>query len=175
MTTLSNRTARRKTIVSENEVALGAKKVWLMLLYRRFREEPLIMIEKIDHISIVTKDLDGMVSLFSRLFGFGVVDTFRVPEQGFRSTLIGKGDAFVELIEPLGPETPTAKFLGTKESVLHHFSLRVDSIDDESEALKSMGTRMVNDAPSKAKEGLRSNFLHPISTGGVLIELIERK
>ena len=133
------------------------------------------MIEKIDHISIVTKDLDGMVSLFSWLFGFGVKDTFRVPEQGFRSTLIGKRDAFVELIEPLGPDTPMARFLGTKESVLHHFSLLVDSIDDESEALKSLGTRMVSDTPSKVREGLRTNFLHPASTGGVLIELIERK
>jgi len=133
------------------------------------------MIEKIDHISIVTKDLDRMVSLFSRLFGFGVKDTFRVPEQGFRSTLIGKGGALVELIEPLGPDTPMAKFLGAKESVLHHFSLLVDSIDDESEALKAMGTRMVSDTPSKVREGLRTNFLHPASTGGVLIELIERK
>ena len=133
------------------------------------------MIERIDHISIVTKDLDGMVSLFSRLFGFEAMDTFLVPEQGFRSTLIGKGDAFVELIEPLGPDSPLARFLGTKESLLHHFSFRVDSIEDESEALKAMGTRMISDTPSKAKEGLRTNFLHPASTGGVLIELIERK
>ncbi len=139
------------------------------------KEERLIMTEKIDHISIVTKDLDGMVSLFSRLFGFEAEDTLRVPEQGFRSTLIRKGDAFVELVEPLGPDSPIARFLGTKESVLHHFSLLVDNIDNESEALKAMGTRMISDAPLQVTEGIRSNFLHPASTGGVLIELIERK
>jgi methylmalonyl-CoA/ethylmalonyl-CoA epimerase len=133
------------------------------------------MIEKVDHISLVTKDLDKTVALLSRLFGFGVVDTSVVPEQGFRSAFIGKGDAFVELIEPLGPDTPIGRFLGTKETALHHFSLRVDSIDDESEALRSMGTRMISDTPLKAGEGVRTNFLHPSSTGGVLIELIERK
>ncbi|MGA2109524.1 MAG: PAS domain S-box protein [Syntrophorhabdales bacterium] len=123
--------------------ALSAMNISIEILLRNgvqhdFREKRLRDVKNLIE-KIVTKDLDGMVSLSSRLFGFGVKDTFRVPEQGFRSTLIGKGDAFVELIEPLGPDTPMARFLGAKESVLHHFSLLVDSIDAESEALKSMG------------------------------------
>lgn len=133
------------------------------------------MRERIDHISVVTKDLDRMASLLSRLFGFAPMAAFEVPEQGFRSALIGKGEVFVELIEPLGPDSAMARFLGAKESALHHFSLLVDNIDDASHALKAAGARMVSDAPSEAAEGLRSNFLHPSSTGGILIELIERK
>jgi methylmalonyl-CoA epimerase len=132
------------------------------------------MIRKIDHVSIVSKDIEKMVSLFSRTFGFKVTETLEVPEQGFRSILISKEAVIIELVEPLNSESPMAKFLGTRESALHHFSLQVDSIIDDPAALKAEGIRMVSEKPLQATETARTNFVYPGSMGGILIELIER-
>jgi methylmalonyl-CoA/ethylmalonyl-CoA epimerase len=132
------------------------------------------MIRKIDHVSIVAKDIEKMVSLFSRTFGFEVAETLNVPEQGFRSILIRKEAVIIELVEPLNPESPMAKFLGNRESALHHFSLQVDNIVDDPASFKAQGIRMVSETPLKATETARTNFVHPGSMGGILIELIER-
>ena len=132
------------------------------------------MIRKIDHISIVSKDIDKMVSLFTTVFRFEVSETLTEPGQGFRSTLIRKEDAVIELIEPLNPGGPFSKFLGDRESALHHFSLQVDSIEKDPESLRAKGIRLVSEKPLQATETARTNFIHPGSMGGILIELIER-
>jgi len=132
------------------------------------------MIKKIDHIAIVGKSNEEMVSLFATLFGFKVAETLEVPEQGFRSTLISKEDATIELIEPIGSEGTITKFLQTRGGGLHHFSLLVDDIDQEVESLKANGVRLVSGKPMQATETSRVSFIHPSSTGGILVELIER-
>jgi methylmalonyl-CoA/ethylmalonyl-CoA epimerase len=133
-----------------------------------------MMIRKIDHVSIVARDIDKMTSLFATAFGFEVSETLTVPEQGFRSTLMHKEGVVIELVEPLDAESPMAKFLGNRESALHHFSLQVDSIEKEPESLKAKGIRMVSEKPFQPSEMARTNFIHPSSMGGILIELIER-
>ena len=132
------------------------------------------MIKRIDHVSIVTKDIDKTASLLAALFGFEAFETHTVPEQGFRSTLMRKDEVFIELVEPLDAESPMARFLGNRESALHHFSLRVNDIEKELESLKAKGIRLVSEKPSQVSETVSTNFIHPSSLGGVLVELIER-
>ncbi len=132
------------------------------------------MIRRIDHISIVAKDIDKMASRFASVFGFEVEENLQVPDQGFRSTLIRKEDVVIELVEPLAPESTFAKFLGDRQAALHHVSLQVDSIEKDPEDLRTKGIRLTSDKPLQASETARTNFIHPASMGGILIELIER-
>ncbi len=132
------------------------------------------MIRKIDHVSIVARDIEKMVSLFSRTFGFEVIETLEVPDQGFRSILVRKENVVIELVEPRAPESAFAKFLGDRQAALHHFSLRVDSIEKDPEELRGKGVRLTSDKPLQASETARTTFIHPASMGGILIELIER-
>lgn len=132
------------------------------------------MIKKINHVAIVGKSNEEMASLFTALFGFKVTEKLEAPEQGFKSTLISKEDATVELIEPIGSEGGIAKFLEKRGSGLHHVSFQVDDIDKEVELLKAKDVKLIGEKPQQPAEGIKVIFIHPGSTGGVLIELIER-
>ena len=132
------------------------------------------MIKKINHFAIVGKSNQEMGSLFANLFGFEVTEQLEVPEQGFKSTLISKGDATIELLEPIGSEGGIAKFLETRGGGLHHISLQVDDIDKEIEQLKAKGVKLLGDKPAQPSEDSRVIFIHPSSVGGILIELMER-
>jgi methylmalonyl-CoA epimerase len=132
------------------------------------------MIKKINHIAIVGKSNEEMVSLFTTLFEFKVTERLEVPEQGFKSTLMSKEDTTFELIEPIGSEGGIAKFLEKHGSGLHHVSLQVDDIDKEVEQLKAKGVRLIGEKPQQPSEGSKIIFIHPSSTGGILIELIEK-
>lgn len=132
------------------------------------------MIKKINHVAMVGKSNEEMVSLFTTLFGFKVVETNEVPEEGFKSTMISKEDAAFELIEPIGSEGGIAKFLEKRGGGLHHVSLQVDDIDKEVAQLKAKGVKLIGEKPQQPSEGSKVIFIHPSSTGGILIELIEK-
>lgn len=132
------------------------------------------MIKKINHIAIVGTSNDEMVSLLTALFGFKVAETQEVPEQGFKSTLINKEDVTFELIEPIGSEGGIAKFLEKRGGGLHHVSLQVDDIDKEVAQLKAKDVKLIGEKPEQPSEGSKVIFIHPSSTGGILIELIEK-
>jgi methylmalonyl-CoA/ethylmalonyl-CoA epimerase len=131
------------------------------------------MIKKINHVAIVGKSNEETASLFTALFGFKVVESNEVPEQGFKSTLISKEDVSFELIEPIGSEGAIAKFLEKRGSGLHHVSLQVDDMDQTVEQLKAKSVKLIGETPQQVTETSRVIFIHPSSTGGILIELIE--
>lgn len=130
------------------------------------------MIRKIDHVGIVVRDIDEAVKIFSK-FGFRLVESVTAPQQEFRTVLISAGDAALELIEPLSPKGSIAKFLEERGGGMHHLSLGVDSIEQELKSLQAKGIRLVNKEPQSLPSG-QVAFVHPHSTGGVLIELIQR-
>jgi methylmalonyl-CoA epimerase len=132
------------------------------------------MIKKINHVAIVGKNNDEMASLLTTLLGFKVAETHEVPEEGFKSTMISKEDAAFELIEPIGSEGGIAKFLEKRGGGLHHVSLQVDDIDKEVAQLKAKGVKLIGETPQQPSEGSKVIFIHPSSTGGILIELIEK-
>jgi methylmalonyl-CoA epimerase len=133
------------------------------------------MIRKFDHVGIVVKNTEEMVSLFSNLFGFKISESLTFPEERFRSTLISKEGVTIELLEPIGSEGIIQRFVQKQGWGLHHISIQVDNIEDEMKSLKGKGVQLVNKEPQEVKgTSNKSAFIHPRSTSGILIELIRR-
>lgn len=130
---------------------------------------------KLDHVNIATPDADGTAKLLSDLFDLPVVKRVVVADQGVKVVKLDCGNAVVELTEPLGPDTPVGRFLAKNRPGLHHMCFAVADIRAEIARLKSKGVSFVDDEPKLGAAGLPIVFLHPKSTGGVLVELVEKR
>lgn len=127
----------------------------------------------IDHIGVATDDLGASLALYEGSFAMPVAHRETVEEQGVEAILLDVGACHVELLKPLGPETPVGKFLERKGPGLHHVAYRVDDIDATLEMLSADGVELID---SRARTGIRQSrvaFLHPRSTGGVLTEIVQ--
>jgi methylmalonyl-CoA/ethylmalonyl-CoA epimerase len=96
-----------------------------------------------------------------------------VEAQGVEAVLLGVGEGHVELLLPLGPETPVARFLRRNGPGLHHVAYGTDDIESAIESVRAAGLRLIDEQPRLGIRGSRVAFLHPKSTGGVLTELVE--
>ncbi len=131
------------------------------------------MLDRIDHVGVATEDLDGAISLYEGTFGMPVAHRETVESQGVEAVLLDVGEGHVELLRPLGPETPVGKYLAKKGPGLHHVAYAVADIDAALSGLKESGVELID---SEARQGIRDSrvaFLHPRATGGVLTELVE--
>ena len=131
------------------------------------------MFGRIDHIGVATDDLEGSLALYEETFSMPLVHRETVESQGVEAALLDVGDGHVELLRPLGPETPVGKYLQRKGPGLHHVAYAVEDIDDVLGRLRDAGVELID---SEARVGIRNSrvaFLHPRATGGVLTELVE--
>lgn len=127
----------------------------------------------IDHIGVAVGDLDDALALYEGGFGMPVAHRETVEEQGVEAVLLDVGDCHVELLRPLGPETPVGKFLERKGPGLHHVAYRVTDIDATLAELRERGIELID---AEARTGIRNSrvaFLHPRATGSVLTEIVE--
>jgi methylmalonyl-CoA epimerase len=131
------------------------------------------MIKKVDHVGLVTRDTGESAALLSRLFGFEVIETRSEPEAGFKSTLIAKANVVFELIEPVGLEGMIQRFVEKRGEGLHHISIQVDNLVEEMRRLKALGVQFSSEEPAQVSD-TKVVFIHPRSTNGLLIELIQR-
>jgi methylmalonyl-CoA/ethylmalonyl-CoA epimerase len=131
------------------------------------------MLGRIDHIGVAVEDLDAALQLYAEVLGMPVVHRETVTEQGVEAILLDVGENHVELLAPLGPDTPVGKFLAKKGPGLHHVAYQVADIDATLAALKAAGTRLIDEAPRVGIRGSRVAFVHPASTGGVLTEIVQ--
>jgi methylmalonyl-CoA/ethylmalonyl-CoA epimerase len=129
---------------------------------------------KIDHIAIVVKDLDATIALYTQTLGFAPVYRETIADQGVEAVGLEAGDSIIELLRPLDPESPIALFRGDADTKLHHTAYRVDDIETALADYKAKGVRLIDERPRKGAHGNLIAFLHPKSTGGVLIELCQR-
>lgn len=129
---------------------------------------------KIDHIAIVVKDLDATIALYTQTLGFQPVYREIIAEQGVEAVGLEAGDSIIELLRPLDPESPISRFRGEADTKLHHTAYRVDDIETALADYKAKGVRLIDERPRKGAHGNLIAFLHPKSTGGVLIELCQR-
>jgi methylmalonyl-CoA epimerase len=127
----------------------------------------------IDHIAIVVADLEATIELYTKTLGFSEVYREIVTDQGIEAVGLRTGDAVIELLRPLEPNSPIAKFRGDAQTKLHHTAYRVKDIVAELARLKAAGVRLIDETPRKGAHGNTIAFLHPKSTGGVLIELCQ--
>jgi methylmalonyl-CoA/ethylmalonyl-CoA epimerase len=128
---------------------------------------------RIDHIGVATDDLDGALALYEGKLGMPVAHRETVESQGVEAVLLDVGEGHVELLRPLGEDTPVGKYLAKKGPGLHHVAYAVGDIDDVLGKLKEQGVELID---SEARQGIRNSrvaFLHPKSTGGVLTEIVE--
>lgn len=129
----------------------------------------------IDHIGVATDDLDASLALYEGSFAMPLSHRETVSEQGVEAVLLDVGACHVELLSPLGPDTPVGKFLERKGPGLHHVAYRVNDIDAALTQLAEAGIKLID---TKARTGIRQSkvaFLHPRSTGGVLTEIVQPK
>ncbi|HRU40751.1 MAG TPA: methylmalonyl-CoA epimerase [Candidatus Diapherotrites archaeon] len=133
------------------------------------------MVRKIDHIGIAVSNLDEAVKLYKDVLGLELHGTEVVPEQKVKVAFLPVGDTEVELLESTSADGPIAKFIETKGQGIQHIAFRVDDIEAALEEMRAKGMRLIDEKPRYGAGGAKIAFLHPKSTGGVLIELCERK
>jgi methylmalonyl-CoA epimerase len=131
-------------------------------------------IEKLDHVGIAVEKLDAALPVWEGVLGMVLAGTEEVVEQKVRTAFLPVGGTEVELLEPTDPESPIAKFIAAKGQGVQHLAFRVEDLDASLEELRAKGVRLIDEVPRRGAGGARIAFLHPKSTGGVLIELCER-
>lgn len=131
------------------------------------------MFGRIDHIGVAVEDIDAAIALYQDSFGMELAHRETVESQGVEAVLLDVGDGHVELLAPLGPDTPVGKFMAKNGTGLHHVAYAVDDIDSTLEKLSAAGLRLIDSEPRVGIRDSRVAFLHPRSTGGVLTEIVE--
>lgn len=128
---------------------------------------------KIDHIGIATHQIDEALALWRDVLGLKVDSTEEIAEQGVRVAMLPIGESHIELLEPLSPETPVGKFLRKRGPGIHHVAIRVPDIQASLVHLKEQGIRLIDESPRVGAGGCLVAFIHPSSTDGVLLELVQ--
>ena len=131
------------------------------------------MLGRIDHIGVATEDLDGAIALYEGTMGMPVAHRETVESQGVEAVLLDVGDGHVELLRPLGPETPIGRYLEKRGPGLHHVAYAVEDIEGVLGKLKEAGIELIDSEPRVGIRDSRVAFVHPKSTGGVLTEIVE--
>ena len=131
------------------------------------------MLTVIDHVGVAVEDIEAAIALYRDALGMPLVHRETVNEQGVDAALLDVGDGHIELLAPLGPDTPVGKFLARKGPGLHHVAYRVADVDAALEALSGAGLRLIDEQPRSGIRGSRVAFVHPASTGGVLTEIVQ--
>lgn len=131
------------------------------------------MFGRIDHIGVAVEDIDAAIALYRDSFEMELAHRETVEEQGVEAVLLDVGDGHVELLAPLGPDTPVGKFMAKNGAGLHHVAYAVDDIDTALERLAATGVQLIDSKPRIGIRESRVAFLHPRSTGGVLTEIVE--
>lgn len=131
------------------------------------------MVTAIDHVGFAVRDLDEAVAFYGRAFGLPLLHEEVNEEQGVREAMVGIGDAAIQLLAPLRPDSPIGKFLDRNGEGIQQVAFRVSDIDVAAERLRAAGLRLLYDVPKRGTADSRVNFVHPKDCGGVLVELVE--
>lgn len=131
------------------------------------------MARRIRHIAIAVKDIEKARALFSMISGTPASEAQEVPDQRVKVSFIDTGETKIELIQPTAGNVGVAKFLEKRGEGLHHICLEVDNIEATLTEYKRQGIRLIDEQPRVGAEGHRVAFVHPQSTGGVLVEVEE--
>lgn len=127
----------------------------------------------LEHIGIAVKDLKSSIDLFTKLLHSECYKTEVVESEGVTTAFFKVGDSKVELLEATNLESPVAKFIARRGEGIHHLAFEVDDIRAEMKRLSVVGFQLLNDEPVSGADNKLVCFLHPKSTGGVLIELCQ--
>jgi methylmalonyl-CoA/ethylmalonyl-CoA epimerase len=128
---------------------------------------------RIDHIGVAVEEIEPALELYRDSFQLELSHREIVEEQGVEAVLLDVGENHVELLAPLGPDTPVGKFLARQGPGLHHVAYQVRDIDATLQALKQAGLALIDEQPRTGIRGSRVAFMHPRATAGVLTEIVQ--
>lgn len=130
---------------------------------------------KIEHLGIAVKDLDASAKMYEALLGKASYKTEKVESEGVTTMFFQLGESKIELLEASNSDSPIAKFIEKRGEGIHHIAYDVEDIEKEISRLKEEGFEMIHDVPKNGADNKRIAFLHPKSSGGVLVELCQEK
>ena len=126
----------------------------------------------VHHIGIAVANLEEAIASYTHLFGGLLEHRATVEEQGIEAASVLVGDARIELVAPLGPDTPVGKFLAKRGPGMHHIAYEVEDVGAELRRLAADGVHLIDERPRKGLFGLEVAFIHPDAVHGVLAELV---
>jgi methylmalonyl-CoA epimerase len=129
---------------------------------------------KIDHLGIAVKSIDEALKFYREILGLDLAGTEIVEEQGVEVAMLPIGESRVELLQPTGENSPVAKFLARRGPGIHHICIEVEDINAKLAELKGAGAELIDEQPRRGAGGHLIAFVHPKSTSGVLIELVQK-
>jgi methylmalonyl-CoA/ethylmalonyl-CoA epimerase len=133
------------------------------------------MLTRIDHVGLAVRDLDEAIAFYARTFDVHVVHEEVNEEQGVREAMldVGGSGSCIQLLAPLSPESPIARFLDRSGPGVQQVAYGVEDIDAATADLRAKGVRLLYDEARRGTAGSRVNFVHPKDAMGVLVELVE--
>ena len=128
---------------------------------------------KINHLGIATKGIDEALKFWADSLGLENIHTEIVEDQKVRVAMLPVGESRIELLEPTSDDSPISKFLDKRGGGIHHIAVETGDIEASLQRLKDNGVRLIDQHPRIGAEGCLVAFVHPSSTGGVLLELVQ--
>jgi methylmalonyl-CoA epimerase len=132
-----------------------------------------LLLTEIDHVAIAVNDLEAAIAWYGEVFGATVDHRERVESDGVEEALLKVADSYVQLLTPIRDDSPVAKYLANKGEGLHHVGYRVDDCAVALQAVKDGGGRVIDEAPRPGSRGTTVAFVHPKTSFGTLIELVQ--
>ncbi|HXH88610.1 MAG TPA: methylmalonyl-CoA epimerase [Gaiellaceae bacterium] len=126
----------------------------------------------IHHLGVAVHDLDEALETYTQLLGATIEHRDTVPDQGVEAAAVLLGSGRVELLAPLGPDTPVGRFLASRGPGMHHVAYEVDDVQAALGALAGEGAQLIDEAPREGLFGLQVAFVHPDAIHGVLSEVV---
>ncbi|WP_246944709.1 methylmalonyl-CoA epimerase [Bacillus pinisoli] len=133
------------------------------------------MIKKIDHIGIAVRSIEDSLKFYVDILQLPLLGIETVESEQVKVAFISAGETKLELLEPMSEKSPVAAFLERRGEGIHHVALGVDSIEERIKDMKEHGIKMIHEQPKPGAGGAQIAFMHPKSTGNVLVELCEKK
>ena len=129
----------------------------------------------IEHVGIAVNSLNGLSNIFSNILGMESIGSEEVTDQQVITEIYNTSSGKLEFLKATNENSPIARFIDKKGEGMHHVSLLVDNLLSALDYLKGKGIQLIDETPRIGAEGLSIAFIHPKSTGGILIELCEKK
>lgn len=131
------------------------------------------LLTRIDHVGIAVPDLDAAIAFYRDSFGMEVVHQEVNEEQGVREAMLAVGDAHIQLLAPLTPESTIGRFIERSGPGIQQIAFGVDDVEAAAATLRARGVRVLYESARRGTAGSKVNFCHPKDCGGVLVELVE--
>jgi methylmalonyl-CoA/ethylmalonyl-CoA epimerase len=131
------------------------------------------MFDRVDHVGIAVKDLEAAIAFYEAAFGVKLAHRETVEEQGVEEAMFRVGESWIQLLRPLGPDTPVGKYIEKRGEGVHHIGYGVSDLEAVLEHLKGEGMQLIDAEPRRGSRGSMVAFVHPRSVGGVLVELVQ--